>query len=321
MTLATDSDPILTTPQRRTSTGPQASARTKFTPRCSQPNARCGYRALLTTVSLAMLNLAVVGCQGGGLAPPFEWWADPLPAPPKAPTPEAMAHVVVLVEHTGRRDDFKAFSKELHRLDRRVQKGEIPGFRLACHYLPDLAEAVREDIEQGLARTGWFDPVKDRTTNRALRELGLHWAELTHPSNAAALGRACEANLVLLVEIKGCTMRVIEARRQTVGAKKVGPTRQTQVTLDYALRAVDVDRAAMVWSATLTRRAEYKLEGPGALGHWYRRRDPLEFRQALRGRGVTEFIIRAFLGNGEASEPAQRSPSDFRRFERRATDR
>ncbi len=278
-------------------------------------------RLLLTVVSLGTLVSGVTGCHGGGLAPPFEWWADPLPAPPEAPAPEAMAHVVVLVEHTGRRDDFKAYSKQLHRLDRRVQKGEIPGFRLECHYLPDLTEAVREDIEQGLARTGWFDPVKHRKTEKALRSLRLRWADLANPTNVAILGRECEANLVLLVEITACTMRVIEARRQTVGAKKVGPTRQTQVTVDYALRAVDVHRAATVWSAKLTRRAGYKLEGPGALGHWYRRRDPLEFRQALRGRGVTEFVVQAFLGEGKPSTPTQQQPSEFRRFERRPTDR
>jgi hypothetical protein len=42
------------------------------------------------------------------------------------------------------------------------------------------------------------------------------------------------------------------------------------------------------------------------MGHWYSPRDPLEFRKALRGQGVTEYVLRAFL-----QQPAEQKPQRY----------
>lgn len=226
---------------------------------------------------------------------------EPLPAPPPAERPQQISTLAVLVEHTGRRDDFKAFRRELSRQHKRVERQEIPGFRLECHYLPKLPAAVQRELETGLTSTGWFVLVEDDEFQEAIRDAGVQWLDLRRPQVAAEVGRMCGADLFLLVEIIDCTMKVVEARRQTVGTRKVGPVRRTDVTIDYDIRIVDVSTGRFLWQSKLSRRAGYKLEGPGSMGRWYRRRDPLEFRKALRGQGITEYVVRAFLG-----EPKER---------------
>ncbi len=258
-----------------------------------------------------LLGIAAMagGCHRAGQAPPFEWWADPLPASPPAKPLGAAVHVGVLVEHTGRRDDFKAFRREVRDQHKRVERQEIPGFKTACHYLPKLAERVREELEEGLQRSGRFMVVKRRDLDKALKQSATVWLDLRRPENAARVGGRCGAQMMLLVEITDCTMEVTEAGRQVVDAKKVGPVRQTEVAVAYTLQMVDVVRAKPSWEANLVRRAGYKLEGPGSMGSWLKPRDPLEFREALRGQGITEFVLRAYGGKGVDDERTTPGPT------------
>ncbi len=249
--------------------------------------------------------VAMVGCGGAGKAPPFEWWVDPLPAPPRAKPLAGPARIGVLVAHTGGRDDFKAFQRTMRGQHDRVKRGELPGFRAECHYLPKLAEEVRRELESGLGAGGRFMVVERRAVDKALKRIGYPWLDLRVPAKAAAVGRGCGSDLMLLVEITDCVMKVTEARRQTIGTQQVGPARRTDVWIAYEIRMVDVAGGEVVWQSKLDRRAGYKLEGPGSMGHWYKRRDPLEFREALRGQSITEYVLRAFVGTaGGAGEAA-----------------
>ncbi|MBN1341069.1 MAG: hypothetical protein JXQ73_00210 [Phycisphaerae bacterium] len=259
---------------------------------------------------LTGLGVFLTGCSSTAKAPPFEWWVDPLPAPPPAAWPRHVTPIAVLVEHTGRRDDFRTFERDVRHKNGRVQRGEIPGFRAECHFLPKLPGTLRDELEAGLRQTGWFLPVKRRDLDKALKQVRAQWLDLRNPSVAAQVGRLCEVELVLLVEIVDCTMNVIEARRQTLATDKVGPTRRTDVTIDYDIRVVDVAKGRIAWRSGLTRRTGYKLEGPGSMGHWYWPRDPLEFRKALRGQGITEYVLRAFLEPSPDRNAPMQNPSE-----------
>jgi len=238
----------------------------------------------------------VLGCQRPGGAPPFEWWVDPLPKPPPARMPEPFTTIVVLVEHTGRRDDFRQFQQKVSSQHDKVNRREIQGFRAECHYLPALADKTRSDLEAGLIAGGRFIVPERRVVDKALKEHRVQWLDLRTPATAAWLGNVCNAQQVLLVEITDVIMRVVEAGEQTLGAQKSGPVRRTDVTIRYDLRLVDAARQKMTWQSRLVRRCGYKLEGKGSMGHWYHPRDPLEFLQALRGQGVGEYVLDAFAG-------------------------
>lgn len=132
----------------------------------------------------------VSGCRSAGQAPPFEWWVEPLPNPPPASMRlDGIVPIAVLVEHTGRRDDFKAFQRDLRRYNDRVKRGDIPGFRLECHYLPKLGDRVRSELNSGLGGSGWFAPVKPRAVNKALKASRARWLDLRNPAVAAQVGR------------------------------------------------------------------------------------------------------------------------------------
>ncbi len=265
-----------------------------------------GMTAMGLWLAMAVIGSMASGCGNPAKPPPFEWWVDPLPAPP-APVKKVgrIVRIGVLVRHTGPRDDFGTFKRTVRNQHRRVSRGELPGFRAACRYLPKLAGEVQNDLERGLAASGWFVPIERRRLDKALRTAGVTWLDLRRPAAAAEVGRMCGAELMLLVEITGCEMQVVEARRQTIGTETVGPVRKTQVTIRYGLCAVDVSKGTPWWQSKLSRRAGYKLEGPGSMGHWYWPRDPLEFRQALRGQGITEFVLRGLVGTpGAKATPA-----------------
>jgi hypothetical protein len=261
-----------------------------------------------------VLLLLVMGCEGAGQAPPFEWWVDPLPKPPVRQLGRVV-QVAVLVDHVGRRDDFNEFRRHVRAQHDRVQSRAIPGFRAECHYLPKLARAVRSEIEERLTASGRFALVERKSLDKALKTSRVQWLDLRHPAVAAEIGRACEAEFVLLVEIVDCTMKVVEAGQQMVGAKRVGPLRQTDVLVTYDLRMVEVASASLWWRSGLVRRAGYKLEGPGSMGHWYRPRDPLEFRKALRGQSVADYVLKALVGDAPATQASKLLPGDPRRWE------
>jgi len=277
-----------------------------------EPRTR-GWGAKVSAV-LAVGVLAAGGCQKPGRAPPFEWWAEPLPEPQPARSSGRLVKLVVLVEHTGRRDDFGQFQRTVASQHARVRRGEIAGFRSECHYLPALAERTRDDLAERLNSSGWFLVVERKLVDKALKDQGLRWLDLRTPETAARLGQVCDAEGVLLVEITECTMTVVEAGRQTIGAQKTGPVRRTDVTVRYDLRVVDVAGAKVSWQSDLTRRCGYKLEGAGSMGHWYRPRDPLEFLEALRGRGLVDYVLRAFEPRRPDSRSSPQSPAEAWRW-------
>jgi len=276
-----------------------------------EPNSSARYlrvmrRGLVSAWCAAMA--AAAGCASPGKAPPFEWWADPLPAPPRAKVSDDARRIAVLVEHTGKRDDFKAFQRDVRRKHDRVNRREIPGFRAECRYLPKLADRIREELEAGLAGTPRFVVIERRAANKALKAYGTQWLDLRAPANAARVGRACGAELMLLVEITENTMKIVEAGRQTVGTQKEGPVRQTDVTVKYEMWMVDVAAGRECWRTALTRSAGYKLVGSGSMGHWYWPRDPLEFRRALRGKGITEYVLGALADGPVRDETPSENP-------------
>jgi hypothetical protein len=256
-------------------------------------------RSILVALSLGLAG-GGVGCQQPAHGPPFEWWADPLPAPPAVSVSKGVPRFVILVEYTGRRDDYGQFLSGVSSQHRRVKRREIPGFQATCHYMPNLAVRTSADLIEGINSSGRFMACPTKEVDKALKQHGMKWADMRAPAAGAWFGRQVGANYVLLVDVVDCSVHVTEAGPQASGARKSGAVRRVDISVRYHIRLVDVAGEREIWTSDLPRRWGYKLEGFDRMGHWYHPWDPMESWQALRGQGLGEYVLGALSGGAGA---------------------